>query len=301
VSSVDRLRGGFAVTLESGEQVYASSVVVATGLTGSAYVPPELKGLPPDLVSHSSRHRDLSVFAGREVVVLGAGQSALEGAALMREAGASVRVLARRRVRFTAPPDTRLRTAPGSHLGRAWSLYACEHHAELFRLLPEPLRLLLVRRVLGPAGGWWLRDRLDGTVPIIAETVVTGCRAENGRVVLLTAAADGTAGQIRADHVMAATGYRVSVDSLGFLSHDLRGGIARAAGSPRLTGAFESSVPGLYFTGLPAAATFGPLLRFVCGTEFAAPRVGAAVARSLHARRRPGGGVLRRSSATSAR
>jgi hypothetical protein len=34
-----------------------------------------------------------------------------------------------------------------------------------------------------------------------------------------------------------------------------------------------SSVPGLYFTGLPSAASYGPVMRFVCGTEFASPRL----------------------------
>jgi hypothetical protein len=39
-------------------------------------------------------------------------------------------------------------------------------------------------------------------------------------------------------------------------------------------------VPGLYFTGLSAAATFGPSMRFVCGTEFASPTIAGAIARS---------------------
>ncbi|UUU37447.1 hypothetical protein JIX56_41730 [Streptomyces sp. CA-210063] len=31
-----------------------------------------------------------------------------------------------------------------------------------------------------------------------------------------------------------------------------------------------------YFTGLPAVGSFGPVLRFVCGTRFASPRLAAA-------------------------
>ena len=58
----------------------------------------------------------------------------------------------------------------------------------------------------------------------------------------------------------------------------LRDRLVRAGGSPHLNAGFESSVPGLYFVGLASAATFGPLLRFVCGTEFAARRVSRAVA-----------------------
>jgi hypothetical protein len=46
---------------------------------------------------------------------------------------------------------------------------------------------------------------------------------------------------------------------------------------------FESSVPGAYFVGPVAALSFGPLFRFVCGAEFAAP----ALARHLARRRLP--------------
>ena len=49
-------------------------------------------------------------------------------------------------------------------------------------------------------------------------------------------------------------------------------------GAEVLSGAFESSIPGVYFTGLASAAAFGPLMRFVCGSGFAARRVSSAVA-----------------------
>jgi FAD-dependent urate hydroxylase len=45
-----------------------------------------------------------------------------------------------------------------------------------------------------------------------------------------------------------------------------------------LDAGYGSSVPGLYCTGLPAAASFGPVMRFVCGTEYASPRLAKAVA-----------------------
>jgi hypothetical protein len=84
-----------------------------------------------------------------------------------------------------------------------------------------------------------------------------------------------------ADHVVAATGYRVDLRALGFLAPETRAVLASVGGAPRLDATLQSSARGLYFTGLPAAATFGPVLRFVCGTEFAAPRVARAVAASL--------------------
>jgi hypothetical protein len=283
VSSLDHEAGGdpeqgrFRLKLESGEEIETPSVVVATGLTGFAHLPPQLSGLGPDLVSHACEHADLSAFAGREVVVVGAGQSALEGAALLSEAGATARVVARRQVRFGGDPTARL--APDTCLGPSWALYVFANLAPLFRHLPATTRLKLVRRVLGPLGSWWLRERFAGKVPVLAERRLTGARAADGRAVLSTASAEGGEEELTADHVLAATGYRVDLDALGFLGPGLRARLARAGGAPRLSGSFESSVPGLYFTGLASAATFGPLLRFVCGTEFASPRVAAAVAR----------------------
>jgi hypothetical protein len=38
-------------------------------------------------------------------------------------------------------------------------------------------------------------------------------------------------------------------------------------------------MPGLYFVGVIAANTFGPVLRFACGAEFAAPRLAQHLSR----------------------
>jgi FAD-dependent urate hydroxylase len=81
--------------------------------------------------------------------------------------------------------------------------------------------------------------------------------------------------------VLAATGFRVSLSNLGFMDPALIGQVRLLVDSPRLSNSFESSVPGLYFAGLAGASTFGPLMRFVCGSEFAAKRVSNAVARRI--------------------
>ncbi|MGW4825657.1 hypothetical protein ACWEP4_44100 [Streptomyces sp. NPDC004227] len=135
--------------------------------------------------------------------------------------------------------------------------------------------------MLGPFGSWWLRPRLDGVVPVrLAQRIIGAERAGIG-VRLATRDTDGRTHTIETGHVLAATGYRVRLDALDFLSPELRSQLARAGGFPALGPGFESSVPGLYFTGIKAAATFGPLMRFTCGTEFAAPRLAAAVSRDI--------------------
>jgi hypothetical protein len=73
---------------------------------------------------------------------------------------------------------------------------------------------------------------------------------------------------------------------LAFLDAGLREEIAQVEETPILSDQFESSVPGLYFTGPVAANSFGPLMRFMVGAEFAAPRLAAHLVRKLSARER---------------
>ncbi|MFE0132277.1 FAD-dependent oxidoreductase [Streptomyces sp. NPDC059037] len=282
VVSVDR-RGtaGFELKLDSGEQFTARAVVVATGLSGLAQLPPELAAAVPDgptptgPVSHSSQHHDLSRFSGRDLIVVGAGQSALETAALAAEAGANVRVVARGKgsVGFGAPPWEQPRLRPESPFGRAWSLYAISYYPHPYRYLPPQARHFLVRRILGPLGAWWLRDRFEGKVETREVRRVASADVRDGSPVLRVETLGGRTRELSADHVIAATGYRVDIAAMDFLGHALRARLAVSRGTPKLGAGYVSSVPGLYFTGLPAAASYGPVMRFVCGTEFASPRL----------------------------
>lgn len=280
--------GGFELKLSSGELSSARAVVVATGLSGLAHLPPELAGAAPDgpspagPVSHASQHSDLGRFAGRDLMVVGAGQSALETAALAAEAGAGVRVVTRGhgRIGFGAPPWEQPRFRPQSPFGRAWSLWALCYYPQPYRYLPAQLRHYLVRHVLGPLGAWWLRDRFEGKAEITEVAGIIRADAPDRRPVLTVRTHDGRPRELSADHVIAGTGYRVDIAAMDFLSPELRTELAVSRGTPRLGAGYRSSVPGLYFTGLPAAASYGPVMRFVCGTEFASPRLARHLAAS---------------------
>ncbi|MER6127198.1 FAD-dependent oxidoreductase [Streptomyces sp. NPDC001795] len=288
VIAVDRApsNGGFLVRLDDGQELPAAAVVVATGLNGLAHIPEELRRLAPDgpgvgaLVSHTSHHTDLSPYAGRRVAVIGGGQSALESAALLHEAGAEVQVLVREsRVLWGMKPDparpwTQRVAKPASPLGTGWILAAVCKAPQGVRKFPAAARMLLFRRALGPSGGWWLRDRVEGIVPVRTSIRVTGAESE-GPGVRLEIAGPGGSETLTVDHVLAATGYRLDLDAVPFLSPSVRGALTCVPGSkaPHLSASFESSVPGLYFTGSLAAPVFGPMMRFVAGTEFAATRI----------------------------
>lgn len=288
VRRVDQRGSGFLVSLDSGEVIEARSVVVASGLAGFAHVPAKLASLSPGapsaagLVSHSSQHHQMATLAGREVAVIGAGQSALEGAALLHEAGASVQLIARGAVRFGDPPSDPQQThklpRARTPLGPSWGLYPFSYAPRAFRYLPEPTRLHLVHTVLGPLGAWWLEDRVIGQFPIYNRCRIDQAYQDGGKAALRLIGPDGHRFEVHADHVIAATGYRPDAGKIGFLSEGLRARLRAKNGSPGLSASFESEVPGLYFTSLAAAATFGPLMRFVCGTSFAARRISAAIA-----------------------
>ncbi|SFT33819.1 Predicted flavoprotein CzcO associated with the cation diffusion facilitator CzcD [Geodermatophilus amargosae] len=283
VTTLTRDGDGFRLHLGDGSTLSAGRVVLATGMLAYAHVPDVLAGLPSHRVTHSSAHADLDHFTGRDVVVVGAGQSALETAALLHEAGARPQVLARAdRIGWNVNPagkswPRRVRH-PVSTIGTSWQLLFCAELPGAYRRLPEQKRVHLVQTTLGPAGGWWLRPRIEGVVPVTVASHITAARASGDRAELTVEGPDGTS-VLGADHVIVGTGYRVDLGRLLFLDPRLRAGVSTVAGSPILDRDLQSSVPGLHVVGLPAAVSFGPVQRFVAGTGFAARRVSGAVAR----------------------
>ena len=95
VDRLDRSEQGFQLTLADGESYRARRVIVAAGIAPFAWYPPVFRRLPSALASHACEYRDLGGFAGKKLAVVGAGQSALESAALLSETGADVEVLVR--------------------------------------------------------------------------------------------------------------------------------------------------------------------------------------------------------------
>lgn len=278
VVAVTRSGSSFELQLEDGEKLQARKVVVAVGIGKFAYVPPVLAALPEKYVTHSSAHSDLSGFRGRQVAVVGAGSSAVDLAVLLQEAGASVQLVARKsRILFHDPPGKRSLKQrilkPRTGLGPGMQLFFYVNAPLMFRRLPTNLRLDRVHKVLGPAPGWFMRERVTKDLQIHTGAQIAGARIEKDRVVLQLAGGQGGSSPIAADHVIAATGYRVDVGRLDFLSSDLREAVRLTERSPALSSHFESSVPGLYFIGVAAANTFGPLMRFAYGAGFTSKRL----------------------------
>ena len=278
IKTIKNGSSGFEVITAGGETLRARRVVVAAGIAYFGHLPPALAHLPAELATHSSQHSDLAAFRGRKVAVLGAGSSAVDIAALLHEAGAHVELVARApTIAFHDPPMEprpllQQLMRPRSTIGVGWRSRLCVDAPWLFREMPEKLRHRVVRRHLGPSAGWFIKEKVVGRFPLHLGAEVSRAEARGSQVHLTLAQAGGER-EVVVDHVIAGTGYRVSVKRLPFLDASLVEKIRVADDTPVLGRSFESSVPGLYFVGVASANCFGPLARFACGAEFTARRV----------------------------
>lgn len=285
VEGVDRQAQGFAVTLADGESVVADRVVIATGLSGFAYIPPVIASLPRALATHTSKITSFAAYQGREVAVIGAGQSALEAAALLREAGARPQLLVREdsilwqhRISLKRSLWQRLRS-PISGLGTGPKAWGLTHLPGAMHHVPATWRTRFVKSHLPAEGAWWLRDRVENRIPVHLGATVVSAREVAGRVALdVRLAKDGSARQLAVDHVVAGSGYHVDVERLKFVDPRLRSAIRRVERTPELDANFETAVSGLHFIGPASAMSFGPLFRFVVGAEYSARVVSARLA-----------------------
>lgn len=269
---------GYRVELDDGETIRAERVVVAAGIVPFAWRPPQFAGLPRELVSHTADHRDLGVFAGRRVAIVGAGQSGLESAALLTEAGAEAEVLARQSELIWLPEEDLVDTSGlfwyanrKTHLGSSKSSWLAAWPG-LFRRLPDRWHEPLIYHFARPRGAAWLKPRLS-QVPLTTERSISSVSPRSGKLVLWLN--DGSMREV--DHLLLATGYRVDLRRYAFLAPELVGRVRTRNGSPVLGAGLESSVPGLHFLGAPSARDFGPVMRFVCGTWASAREVTRAV------------------------
>lgn len=286
VAQVQRNGAGFRLTLHDGESLGARRAVIATGIAAFAHRPIQFRRLPSSVVTHTSDCRDVRRFRGKRVAVIGAGQSALESAALIYEAGGHVEVITRTPRVHWLGWRARLQ-----RLGLLAKLLYSPYDIgpmgvsrivavpDLVKYFPRTIQDRFCLLALRPAGARWLIERLVH-VPILTGRSVVGAMPRGDELHLDLD--DGTSRQV--DHVLLGTGYRVDVSQHSFLAPAITTALAQSNGFPKLSKGFESSVPGLHFLGAPSAWTFGPLMYFVAGTEFAARSlarfVGAAGPRS---------------------
>lgn len=285
VTGLEGPAGSYILTLENGEHVHARAVVLAVGISWFAHMPEVFAGLPSGLVSHSAEHRDVAQFKGQEVAVIGSGASAVDLAHLLHEEGAKVRIVARApHIEYNKIPDAADETLigriqrPASGIGRGWRSLFCAEAPLLFHRLPQSLKRRAIDSHMHPAAGWFMREKVDGVIPMSLGRTLAKAEQKGARITL-TLKGETDAQTHTFDHVIAATGYRADLRRMPFLAKDLCDRASLADGTPILSDSFETPVSNLYAVGPAAIESFGPLMRFMVGAEFAAPRVASRLAR----------------------
>jgi cation diffusion facilitator CzcD-associated flavoprotein CzcO len=271
VARVDRLQQGFQLTLEDGERIRSNRVVVAAGIGPFRKRPAVFRDLSSHYVSHCYEGRNVRNFRGKKIAVIGAGQSALESAALLHEAGADVELIVRNsHLRWIGMhkwlhqlgPISRLLYSP--HDVGPLGISRLVAYPKLMSYVPLKLRDGIRKRAVRPAGSRWLPERL------VSVKITTGCEVSEAMVMRHGLALKLNDDSERlVDHVILGTGYEVDISRYDFLSPELVREVQKFDGYPKLSSGFSSSIPGLHFIGATAARSFGPLLYFVAGTEFA--------------------------------
>jgi hypothetical protein len=285
VIGIEQDRGVFRLYLDDGSAGAARNIVLAVGITHFQYVPQSLAHLPAELVSHSSAHKELERFRGRKVTVIGGGASAIDLGVLLRDRGADVTVIARRSfLRFNDPPAAndnsfwRHVVRPRSPIGPGWKPRFYSNLPGVFYHLPYTARVTAVHE-RGSAAGWPMRERFVGRVSALLGYGVERATIDRSCIRLALRGQNGVQEHVT-DHVIAATGYRVDITRLTFLSREILAKIRAVQNCPVLSTEFESSVSGLYLTGVASAMSFGPIMRFACGADWTARRISRRLMRA---------------------
>ncbi|WTB83391.1 NAD(P)/FAD-dependent oxidoreductase [Streptomyces cellulosae] len=286
VSRIERSEDGAGWLLRAtgGRELTGAAVVVATGFNHTPRVPdwPGRDMYTGELL-HASQYRNPKPFAGRDVLVVGVGNTGAEIAVDLVEGGAS-----RVRLAVRTPPHIVRRSTAG---------WPAQYSGILVRRLPVPLvdrisRLqarvavpdLSEHGLPRPETGLYSRV-LEGAIPVQDVGLIDAVRAgsvevvaavkgfEEGEVLL----ADGE--RIAPDAVIAATGYERGLE--GLVGHL---GVLDERGRPVVHGArTPAGAPDLYFTGFT-----NPISGNLREMALDAQRIARAVARSGKASRLPG-------------
>jgi cation diffusion facilitator CzcD-associated flavoprotein CzcO len=247
-------------------------VAVAVGFSNFAQVPPELAAmLPTGRWSHTCDAVHLAALTGKRVLIVGGRQSAFEWAAILADKGAAqVHVSHRHDSPAFAPSD--------------WSwvnplVAAMVDRPGWFRSLPKAEQDALVKRLWIEGRSKvepWLKARvMRPGVTLWPRTSLVSCEETSGGL----AAKLDNGSTLLVDHVILATGYRVRIERVPFLSGLLQA-LRVEDGFPVLDEHFQTSIPGLYITSMPATQDFGPFFAFTVSVRTSARLIGRALTRA---------------------
>ena len=261
----------FVVRTNTGEIIEARNVALAPGFRYFPNIPEELKSrLPAGRYEHTCEFVDFSSAANQRYLIVGGRQSAFEWAALLLEAGAQAVYISHRHDSpafavsdwtWVEPLVDRMNEDPN------WFRRLSQEEKDTFnrRLWAEG------RLKLEP----WLEPRIrDDRVRVLPRTEIVAC-VEQGEEVIVTLS-DGA--EIFCDRIVLATGYKVDIGRVPFLAAgNVLAELETRNGFPVLDEQFQTSVPGLFITSMPATQDFGPFFGFTVSVRASARLICKAV------------------------
>lgn len=265
VAQLESTAIGWRARMDDGSEIVARNVVVAVGFGLFKHLPADLmRLLPAGSFTHTTDLTDFATMRGKRCIVIGGRQAAFEWSALLREAGAvTVDVCYRHETPAFATSD--------------WSwvpplLDRMAAEPSWYSSLSQPERDALAQRFWSEGRSKlepWLAARVhrDG-ITLHPRSSVVACAQENGPLKVTLDNGD----VVKADHIVLATGYKANGRDVPFL-REVAEQLNVRDGYPILDDGFQSSAPGLYFTSILAAGSFGPFFGFTVAARFAAERI----------------------------
>ena len=279
VKTLNRRDSLFELVLETGETIKASNVVATLGMPYFKHIPDELaKMIPEHQLSHAVDSVNFELLRDKEVLIVGGRMTAFEWAVLMAEqSNAQAHIVHR----HETPPFV------DSDFSWIWpEVQNTTYVRGWFRNISKSQQKEIDKRFykegrlkMEP----WLKPRLDaGGVSIQANTAIRSARpGPNGR--LDVELDNGTS--VTVDHVMLATGYLLDLKRVPYIANgNILDDLRINERSPVLDEDFQSSLPGLYFTGLSAVQDFGPYFGFCVGSPSAGRVIGKSLEKTAGAR-----------------
>lgn len=275
---VDRAEDGtFRVALDNGESIRADKVAVALGFSAFKHQPADIVDLlPPGRFAHTCDLVDFAPLRGKRCLILGGRQSAFEWTALLNEAGAEAVHVSHRH-------------ASPAFEEADWSwvnplVDAMVDNPGWFRNLSEGEKKEIDRRLWAEGRlkvEPWLEERvMQPTAHLWPHTRLSACVEQPDGTLAITLAGvnDGTETHLDVDQVILATGYKVRIDRVSCLARgNVMADLATRNDFPVLDEHFQTSIPGLFITSLPAAQDFGPFFGFTISVRTSARLIGQAL------------------------
>lgn len=270
VQQLSRDEGGdFIARLEDGTQIRAKQVAMAIGFKYFVNLPADLLALLPEgRYAHTCDFVDLQQMRDKACLILGGRQSAFEWAALLAEAGArDIHLAYRHDTPAFVEADwswvNKIIDGMADNPGWYRNLSEAEKKEVGHRLWAEG------RLKLEP----WLKNRITmDHVHLWPNTqVASSAILPDGTLELQL----DSGKQIWVDQIILATGYKAAIENVPFLkTGNLLAQLEVENGFPRLDETFQSNIPGLFITSLPAGQDFGPFFGFTVAVRLSAKLIG---------------------------